>query len=100
LLKEDGVRAGVSWDSVVRIDGMVKLMLEQHQISYLPIESVSMQERVRAVEFVLARCGFASAPSVSRPRKQTIPPIATASIAAKPTVESWPHSLGATDVEA
>jgi hypothetical protein len=42
---------------VVRIDGMVKLMLEQHRISYLPIESVSMQERVRAVEFVLsARC--------------------------------------------
>jgi hypothetical protein len=73
---------------------MVKLMLEQHQISYLPIESVSMQERVRAVEFVLARCGLMNAPSVSRPRKQTIPPIA------KPTLESWPHSLAASDVEA
>ena len=57
LLKEDGVRAGVSWDSVVRIDGMVKLLLEQHRISYLPIESVSMQERVRAIEFVLSRLG-------------------------------------------
>src|SRR5512142_1942408 len=57
LLRDDGVRAGVTWDSVVRIDGMVKLMLEQYGISYLPIESVSMQERVRAVEFVLARCG-------------------------------------------
>jgi predicted ATPase len=55
LLKEDGVRAGVSWESVLRIDGMVKLLLEQHRISYLPIESVSMQERVRAVEFVLRR---------------------------------------------
>jgi predicted ATPase len=55
LLKEDGVRAGVSWDSVVRIDGMVKLLLEQHRIRYLPVESVSMQERVRIVEFVLAR---------------------------------------------
>ena len=41
LLKDDGVRAGVSWDSVLRIDGMVKLMLEQHRISYLPLESVS-----------------------------------------------------------
>ena len=61
LLKEDGVRTGVSWDSVLRIDGMVKLMLEQHRISYLPIESVSMQERVRAVEFVLARCGATEA---------------------------------------
>ncbi len=57
LLQEDGVRAGVSWESVLRIDGMVKLLLEQHRISYLPIESVSMQERVRAVEFVLDRAG-------------------------------------------
>lgn len=58
LLKEDGVRAGVSWESVLRIDGMVKLLLEQYRISYLPIESVSMQERVRAVEFVLSRAGM------------------------------------------
>jgi predicted ATPase len=55
LLKEDGVRAGVSWDSVLRIDGMVKLLLEQHRIVYMPVESVSMQERVRMLEFVLAR---------------------------------------------
>ncbi|WP_199350968.1 ATP-binding protein [Haliangium ochraceum] len=58
LLREDGVRAGVSWESVLRIDGMIKLMLEQHRISYLPLESVSMQERVRAVEFVLGRSGL------------------------------------------
>jgi predicted ATPase len=58
LLREDGTRAGVSWDSVLRIDGMIKLMLEQYRVSYLPIESVSMQERVRAVEFVLARVGL------------------------------------------
>jgi len=58
LLKEDGVRAGLSWESVLRIDGMVKLLLEQHRVSYLPIESVSMQERVRAVEFTLGRCGI------------------------------------------
>jgi hypothetical protein len=65
LLREDGVRAGVSWESVLRIDGMVKLLLEQHRVSYLPIESVSMQERVRAVEFVLGREGLRSA---ARPR--------------------------------
>src|SRR5690349_6087615 len=58
LLREDGTRAGVSWDSVLRIDGMIKLLLEQHRVSYLPIESVSMQERVRAVEFVLGRAGL------------------------------------------
>ena len=63
LLKEDGVRAGVSWESVLRIDGMIKLMLEQHRIAYLPLESVSMQERVRAVEFVLGRCGLRPQPA-------------------------------------
>ncbi len=55
LLKEDGVRAGVTWDSVLRIDGMIKLMLEQSRVPYLPIESVAMQERARAVDFVLKR---------------------------------------------
>jgi nicotinamide riboside kinase len=67
LLKEDGVRAGVSWDSVVRIDGMVKLLLEQHRVQYMPIESVSMQERVRAVEFVLGRLGVAE--SIAPPKQ-------------------------------
>jgi nicotinamide riboside kinase len=55
LLREDGVRASVTWDSVLRIDGMIKLMLEQSRIPYLPIESASMQERARAVDFVLKR---------------------------------------------
>jgi nicotinamide riboside kinase len=55
LLKDDGVRAGLTWDSVLRIDGMIKLMLEQHRIPYLPVESASMQERARAVDFVLKR---------------------------------------------
>jgi nicotinamide riboside kinase len=55
LLREDGVRAGVTWDSVLRIDGMIKLMLEQSRIPYLPIESYLMQERARAVDFVLKR---------------------------------------------
>jgi nicotinamide riboside kinase len=110
LLKDDGVRAGVSWDSVLRIDGMVKLMLEQHGISYLPLESVSMQERVRAVEFVLNRCGLQ--PSVTksdasaRVRRQTLPPMPTVTTVSplapiKATVESWPYALGeSSDVEA
>jgi nicotinamide riboside kinase len=55
LLKEDGTRAGVTWESVLRIDGMVKFMLEQARIPYLPLESASMQERSRAVDFVLRR---------------------------------------------
>ncbi|MEO6775493.1 MAG: AAA family ATPase [Kofleriaceae bacterium] len=93
LLKEDGTRAGVLWDSVLRIDGMVKLMLEQHGISYLPIESVSMQERVRAVDFVLSRCGLQAQPSDPRLRERahTVPPVATAT--PPPRIENWPHFL-------
>ena len=87
LLKEDGVRAGVSWDSVLRIDGMVKLMLEQHRISYLPLECVSMQERVRAVEFVLDKCGLRPQAAEAKPRTraQTLPPV--------PAMTSWPYAL-------
>jgi hypothetical protein len=58
LLREDGVRAGVTWESVLRIDGMIKLLLEIHRVPYLPIESVSMQERTRSIDFVLARAGL------------------------------------------
>jgi hypothetical protein len=72
---------------VLRIDGMVKLMLEQHRISYLPIESVSMQERVRAVEFVLARSGLQVPVAAPRARAQTVPPVQRAGI------ESWPYGL-------
>jgi len=57
LLSEDGVRAGVAWDEVVRIDGMVKLLLELFAVPYLPVESLAMQERVRLVENVLSLVG-------------------------------------------
>jgi hypothetical protein len=88
------VRADVSWESVLRIDGMVKLMLEMYRISYLPIESVSMQERVRAVEFVLARCGVAT--GVSSGRESRVP-----GRPQMPRVESWPHALlGASERDA
>ncbi len=53
LLIDDGVRERTDWESTVRIDGMVKFMLEQHRVSYLPIHTPLMQERVRMVEFVL-----------------------------------------------
>jgi nicotinamide riboside kinase len=58
LLAEDGVRAGVEWEEVVRIDGMVKLLLEQFDVPYIPVASLSMQERVRLVERVLDLAGM------------------------------------------
>jgi hypothetical protein len=53
LLVADGTREESGWDALVRIDGMIKLLLEQFEVPYLPIDTVSMQERVRAVEYVL-----------------------------------------------
>jgi hypothetical protein len=61
-----------------------------------------MQERVRAVEFVLNRCGLA--PQLTKPertRRQTVPPVpavaAVSPVAAaapiKTSIESWPYAL-------
>ncbi len=58
LVVADGVRAGLEWEEVVRIDGMVKLMLELFDVPYVPVESLSMQERVRCVQRVLTLAGF------------------------------------------
>ncbi len=67
LLAEDGVRASVAWEEVLRIDGMVKLLLEMHAVPYIPCESLSMQERVRLVESVLSLAGV---PTVDALRPQ------------------------------
>jgi nicotinamide riboside kinase len=58
LLNEDGVRAGVQWEEVLRIDGMVKLMLELFGIPYIPVDCLAMQERVRLLERVFALAGL------------------------------------------
>ena len=57
LVQTDGVRAGLEWEEVVRIDGMVKLLLELFDVPYIPVESLSMQERVRLVDRVLDLAG-------------------------------------------
>jgi predicted ATPase len=53
LLHEDGVRAGVNWEEVLTIDGMVKLFLELWGIPYVTLSALSMQERVRTIDAVL-----------------------------------------------
>jgi len=58
LVVGDGVRAGVEWDEMVRIDGMVKLMLEWFGVPYIPVATLSMQERVRLVDRVLSLAGL------------------------------------------
>jgi hypothetical protein len=73
LLAEDGVRAGIAWEEVLRIDGMVKLMLELFGVPYIPCESLAMQERVRLVERVLALAGL-EPPRGSRTAEVALPP--------------------------
>jgi len=58
LVQEDGVRTGLEWEEVVRIDGMVKLLLEMFGVPYIPVESLAMQERVRLFESVLGLAGL------------------------------------------
>ncbi|MHC4853422.1 MAG: AAA family ATPase, partial [Planctomycetota bacterium] len=58
LVQADGVRAGLDWEEVVRIDGMVKCLLEMFDVPYIPVESLAMQERVRLVERVMNLAGF------------------------------------------
>ena len=64
LIVADGVRAGLEWEEVVRIDGMVKLLLEMFRVPYIPVESLSMQERVRLFERVLDLAGLEKKRSV------------------------------------
>lgn len=53
-LKNDGVRENISWDGIVAIDAMIKLMLEMFGIKYFQINTDSMQERVQVIDAVLS----------------------------------------------
>ncbi|MFK7741587.1 MAG: AAA family ATPase [Planctomycetota bacterium] len=47
-----------TWDDVVRADGMIKLLLEQFEVPYIPVASLSMQQRVRLTERCLDLAGM------------------------------------------
>jgi hypothetical protein len=53
LVQGDAVRAGVRFEEIVLIDGMVKLLLEMYAVPYITIATLSMQERVRTVDEVI-----------------------------------------------
>ncbi|HET6204389.1 MAG TPA: AAA family ATPase [Planctomycetota bacterium] len=74
FLQADGVRAGLAWEDVLVVDGMVKLFLEMYGVPYFPVSMIAMQERVRLVDAVLSlkigrRCGsYRIAPSAPPPK--------------------------------
>jgi predicted ATPase len=54
LLKSDGVRESGSFNDVISIDAMIKLLLEIHNIKYYQINTSSAQERIKFVNSVLS----------------------------------------------
>jgi len=53
-MKEDGVREQVDWEEILRIDAMIKFMLEMWGLRYHVISTHSMQERARLIDAVLS----------------------------------------------
>lgn len=66
LLAADGVRERSDWEEVLRIDGMVKFLLEFFGVPYIPMASLSMQERQRCMERVLSLAGLKKQASPKR----------------------------------
>lgn len=55
LMGNDEAREFVTWEGIIRIDAMIKFVLEQYEVPYIPIDTASMQERVRTVQFIMKR---------------------------------------------
>ena len=53
-LKADGVRESLTWDGVVAIDAMVKLLLQMFKLRHFTIDTDSMQERIQLIDSVIA----------------------------------------------
>lgn len=57
LVTSDGTRERDDWEEIVRIDGMVRMLLELNDIDYVVIDSLKMAERARTVRAVLRAIG-------------------------------------------
>ncbi len=55
LLTSDGIRVIESWEEVIRIDGMVKMLLESANLDYISVDTVNPAERQRLIYAVLGR---------------------------------------------
>lgn len=53
LITEDGTRAGADHDSILRIDGMVKLLLIMNRVEHFNIRGENFQERFNDVMLIL-----------------------------------------------
>lgn len=53
-MKDDGVREQVDWEEVLKIDAMIKFMLEMWGLKYFVIATSGMQERARLIDAILS----------------------------------------------
>lgn len=58
FLRPDAANPAPAWDEVVRIDAMVKILLEQHRVPYVHVHTPDAQERQRLVGTVLRLAGL------------------------------------------
>lgn len=52
-LKADGVRENITWDGIVSIDAMIKMLLEIYNLRYFQISMDNMQERIKLTSNII-----------------------------------------------
>jgi len=52
-LVQDGVRELINWEGVITIDAQIKYILESFGLSYFPIHTDNIQERIRLIDSIL-----------------------------------------------
>lgn len=53
-LKQDGIRENLSWDGIIAIDAMIKMLIQLFDIKCFQINTDNMQERVKTIDDVLS----------------------------------------------
>jgi len=53
LLTTDGTRHHVDWPTVLRVDGMIRMLLHQHRVPFVPISCLLLSQRMQVVDAVL-----------------------------------------------
>lgn len=65
--QEDGVRERADWDAIMRIDGIVRFILEYLDVDYVSMDAVSMPDRIRTVRAALRGMGARAAKEGRKP---------------------------------
>jgi predicted ATPase len=57
LLVCDGTRERLDWEEIVRIDGMIRMLFELHDIDFVSMMDLSMAMRARTIKAVMGAAG-------------------------------------------